>query len=41
MHASTQARVVAADVLGERVELDWVPFFWTETRDRTKPLYTG
>ena len=30
MHASAQARVIAADVLGERVELDWVPFFWTD-----------
>lgn len=30
MHASAQARVIAADLLGERLELDWVPFFWTD-----------
>ncbi|WP_369199806.1 NAD(P)/FAD-dependent oxidoreductase [Streptomyces sp. PU-14G] len=30
MHASDQARVVAADLLGEHRELDRVPFFWTD-----------
>ncbi|MFD4263678.1 NAD(P)/FAD-dependent oxidoreductase [Streptomyces sp. NPDC058534] len=30
MHASDQARVVAADLLGEHRELDRAPFFWTD-----------
>ncbi|MGW2845213.1 NAD(P)/FAD-dependent oxidoreductase [Streptomyces sp. NPDC001274] len=30
MHAGDQARVVAADLLGQRRDLEWVPYFWTD-----------
>ncbi|MER5441542.1 FAD-dependent oxidoreductase [Streptomyces sp. NPDC002790] len=30
MHAGDQARVVAADLLEEQRELEWLPFFWTD-----------